>query len=469
MDDISIGLLKGIKKSFSSGVEESKTINDLLNKLDDKKADYEDAQKYAIEVGELLSKSFEENIDSASLPNGKMYYNIAKKVVDPELKEGFEKVSDYSTKVQKILNEDAKIGLKVQKPVYNQARSNGIVRRLADAESYDDVSWILKDPVVNFNQSVVDDTIKVNAEAHYKVGMHPKITRKVAGNACDWCMNLAGTYEYPDDVPDEVYHRHRDCRCIVTYNPGNGKAVQDVHSKKWFESEDKVETLGTQNVDYMGMPKKITFNSGDGDMKTVKVYKADGAQNIYIQNYDKQTKSMVAYLDDVINKKNKYGQIDNIIVLNNNRLKGIAAYRHDDNSLFISKELIDPNKFAKIVDPSIFPARSVTDVLDHELGGHKRHWDAVKRYKTDNKIDDLNDAKMQIESQMRKHVVNQMRSDPLYINKTVSVNAERSFYAKKSLNELIADANILVERNELSDNELNRLVKEVINYDGKSK
>lgn len=102
MDDISIGLLKGIKKSFSSGVEDSKTINDLLKKLDDKKADYEDAQKYAIEVGELLSKSFEENIDSASLPNGKMYYNIAKKVVDPELKEGFEKVSDYSTKVQKF-------------------------------------------------------------------------------------------------------------------------------------------------------------------------------------------------------------------------------------------------------------------------------------------------------------------------------------------------------------------------------
>lgn len=242
MDDISIGLLKGIKKSFSSGVEDSKTINDLLKKLDDKKADYEDAQKYAIEVGELLSKSFEENIDSASLPNGKMYYNIAKKVVDPELKDGFEKVSDYSTKVQKILNEDAKIGLKVQKPVYNQARSNGIVRRLADAESYDDVSWILKDPVVNFNQSVVDDTIKVNAEAHYKVGMHPKITRKVVGKACDWCMNLAGTYEYPDDVPDEVYHRHRDCRCIVTYNPGNGKTVQDVHTKKWSEISSRKES-----------------------------------------------------------------------------------------------------------------------------------------------------------------------------------------------------------------------------------
>lgn len=269
MDDISIGLLKGIKKSFSSGVEDSKTINDLLKKLDDKKADYEDAQKYAIEVGELLSKSFEENIDSASLPNGKMYYNIAKKVVDPELKEGFEKVSDYSTKVQKILNEDAKIGLKVQKPVYNQARSNGIVRRLADAESYDDVSWILKDPVVNFHQSVVDDTIKVNAEAHYKVGMHPKITRKVAGKACDWCMNLAGTYEYPDDVPDEVYHRHRDCRCIVTYNPGNGKTVQDVHTKKWIKDEKEIELRKIMSEKHPSKPEEIRHIGNNTTVKNV--------------------------------------------------------------------------------------------------------------------------------------------------------------------------------------------------------
>ena len=233
MEDISIELLEKIKKSFSSGVKDSKKISDLLNKLENKKVDYEDAQKYAIEIGELLAKAFEENIDSASLPNGKMYYNIAKKIVDPELKEGFKKVSDYSTKVQKILNEDAKIGLKVQKPKFNQARSNGIIRRLTDAESYDDVSWILKDPVVNFNQSIVDDTIKVNAEIHYKAGMHPKITRKVAGKACDWCMEQAGTYEYPDNVPDGVYHRHRDCRCVVTYDPGNGKTVQDVHTKKW--------------------------------------------------------------------------------------------------------------------------------------------------------------------------------------------------------------------------------------------
>lgn len=269
MDDISIGLLKGIKKSFSSGVEDSKTINYLLKKLDDKKADYEDAQKYAIEVGELLSKSFEENIDSASLPNGKMYYNIAKKVVDPELKEGFEKVSDYSTKVQKILNEDAKIGLKVQKPVYNQARSNGIVRRLADAESYDDVSWILKDPVVNFHQSVVDDTIKVNAEAHYKVGMHPKITRKVAGKACDWCMNLAGTYEYPDDVPDEVYHRHRDCRCIVTYNPGNGKTVQDVHTKKWIKDEKEIELRKIMSEKHPSKPEEIRHIGNNTTVKNV--------------------------------------------------------------------------------------------------------------------------------------------------------------------------------------------------------
>lgn len=243
MEDISIELLEKIKKSFSSGVKDSKKISDLLNKLENKKVDYEDAQKYAIEIGELLAKAFEENIDSASLPNGKMYYNIAKKIVDPELKDGFEKVSDYSMKVQKVLNEDVKIGLKVQKPKYNQARSNGIIRRLADAESYDDISWILKDPVVNFNQSVVDDTIKANAEMHYKSGRCATITRKVAGKACAWCMNLAGTYAYPNDVPDEIFHRHRDCRCIVMYKPSDKSYVQDVWDKNKYKDEKVMQKV----------------------------------------------------------------------------------------------------------------------------------------------------------------------------------------------------------------------------------
>ena len=43
---------------------------------------------------------------------------------------------------------------------------------------------------------------------------------------CDWCREVVGEYDYPD-VSDDVYKRHRYCRCTVEYKAGNGRA-QDV-------------------------------------------------------------------------------------------------------------------------------------------------------------------------------------------------------------------------------------------------
>lgn len=84
--------------------------------------------------------------------------------------------------------------------------------------------------MVNFSQSVVDDTVKANADFQYKAGLKPKIIRTEAGNCCDWCKGLAGVYAYPDVLKD-VYRRHRFCWCTVDYHPGDGKK-QDVWSKK---------------------------------------------------------------------------------------------------------------------------------------------------------------------------------------------------------------------------------------------
>ncbi|WBW49558.1 hypothetical protein O6R05_06060 [Peptoniphilus equinus] len=81
------------------------------------------------------------------------------------------------------------------------------------------------------SQAMVDDTIKTNVEFHHKLGLRPKIVRKEAGNCCDWCKEVVGTYEYPDEVPDNVYKRHRFCRCTVECNPGDGR-LQNVHTKE---------------------------------------------------------------------------------------------------------------------------------------------------------------------------------------------------------------------------------------------
>ena len=231
MEDIFPSLLQKIKAAFENARLDSKLLQGLLEKLERDQANYLDANQYAIEIGEILSKVLGAYLNNDSLPNGKMYYNIAKRLLDDVLGRNYELVTDYTRKVQEDLNIKAKIGLSVQIPELNQDRIVGLVNRLASEEDFGAVKWLLDETIVNFTQSIVDDSIQKNAEFHNKVGLHPKITRKTAGKCCKWCQGLEGSYRYPS-VPHDVYRRHINCRCTVEYNPRDGK-LQNVHTKKW--------------------------------------------------------------------------------------------------------------------------------------------------------------------------------------------------------------------------------------------
>ena len=243
VEDIVPSLLKKIKSEFEGARLDSEFLKDLLSKLHHSKASYLDANQYAIEIGEILSKALGASLTNETLPDGKMYYNIAQRVLTDVLGRNYELVSDYTEQVQKNLNSEAKIGLTAQIPELNQDRIDGLVNRLASEESFDDVKWLLVDPIVIFSQSIVDDSIRKNAEFHHKVGLSPKIVRRVVGHPCKWCKSLEGSYNYPE-VPKDIYRRHGNCRCTVDYHPGNGKK-QNVHTKRWAESQKsaKIEVL----------------------------------------------------------------------------------------------------------------------------------------------------------------------------------------------------------------------------------
>lgn len=243
VEDIVPSLLKKIKSEFEGARLDSEVLKDLLSKLHHSKASYLDANQYAIEIGEKLSKILGDSLTNETLPDGKMYYNIAQRVLTDVLGRNYELVSDYAEQVQKNLNSEAKIGLAAQVPELNQDRIDGLVNRLASEESFDDVKWLLVDPIVIFSQSIVDDSIRKNAEFHHKVGLSPKIVRRVVGHPCKWCKSLEGSYNYPE-VPKDIYRRHGNCRCTVDYHPGNGKK-QNVHTKRWAESQKsaKIEVL----------------------------------------------------------------------------------------------------------------------------------------------------------------------------------------------------------------------------------
>lgn len=251
VEDIVPSLLKKIKSEFEGARLDGEVLKDLLSKLHHSKASYLDANQYAIEIGEILSKVLGASLTNETLPDGKMYYNIAQRVLTDVLGRNHELVSDYAEQVQKNLNSEAKIGLAAQVPELNQDRIDGLVNRLASEESFDDVKWLIVDPIVIFSQSIVDDSIRKNVEFHHKVGLSPKIVRRVVGHPCKWCKSLEGSYNYPE-VPKDIYRRHGDCRCTVDYHPGNGKK-QNVHTKKWTDEKQKLvrkrSRIGIESVD----------------------------------------------------------------------------------------------------------------------------------------------------------------------------------------------------------------------------
>ena len=235
--DVLPDILQEVQDRFERDFGKSEIVRNAFETLKAKKATYKTANEFAIEVGEILSKALGASLIADKLPDGKMYYNIAQRLLTDVLGRNYEIISGYTRAVQKKLNTDAKISLKVQVPELNQDRIAGIVNRLASEEKFEDVSWLFGEPIVNFSQSIIDDSIQKNAEFHYKSGLQPEIVRKSYFHCCDWCQEVQGSYKYPR-VPRDVYRRHQRCRCTVDYDPKSGK-VQNVWTKKWSKEDSK--------------------------------------------------------------------------------------------------------------------------------------------------------------------------------------------------------------------------------------
>ncbi|HEN8974938.1 TPA: hypothetical protein U9D51_000157 [Streptococcus agalactiae] len=262
VDDVLPKLLKSVQQDFEKHFGKSEVVAKAFAELQAKKATYKTVNEFAVEVGRLLSLALANSVISDELPDGKMYYNIANRLVNDTLRHNYKLISDYAGDVQQNLNKQAKISLKIQRPPLNQDKIDGLVNRLASEPVFDDVKWLLDEPIVNFSQSIVDDCIRANADFHFKTGLKPTIERISTGKCCDWCDRLAGRYVYHEE-PKDFYKRHQHCQCVIDYHPKNGKR-QNSWSKKWTkETTDILERRKQMNID-------IRDNNRKSDIKEYK-------------------------------------------------------------------------------------------------------------------------------------------------------------------------------------------------------
>ena len=337
-NDIVPDLLKKIKKDFFDNAEKSAELEKLLLLLKDGKATYQEAYQFATKIGGILSEVLQTNISGSILPDGKMHYNIAERILNEMLGGNHKMVSGYSKQIQESLNKDAGVGLKTVIAPINQNRIDGLVNRLSHESSFDDVSWILGAPVVNFSQNVVDNHIKKNAEFHYKSGLKAKVIRTTNGKCCDWCDKLAGVYFYPK-VDKNVFRRHDRCDCIVEYYPGDGKK-QDVWSKRWSASH-KSSIIDTKRLDDIILPKSISAKARDIYVKvsypvrgTVRIKQGSTITNVNViagKDVRRQIDDIRRLTTQYKTKNEKLWQkITGIATLENDRVAELHWYQHPE-------------------------------------------------------------------------------------------------------------------------------------------
>lgn len=224
-------MLEKIKESFFAYYEKDKRITSLFNKIRDGTASYTEAHEFAVRVGNDLAKAYKINLDS------RLYgYEEARMLLRDPLEKNYELIADYCQQVQTILNQQYGLGIKSIVPEFSVDRMEGLATAISEATAEEAAMKLFGEPVINFSQNVVDESVRQNAALASKLGFTPQIIREYEGKHyerkklvdCAWCKNLAGIYNYSSVSASgsDVYKRHESCRCVVTYVPDKGKNVK---------------------------------------------------------------------------------------------------------------------------------------------------------------------------------------------------------------------------------------------------
>lgn len=250
--DIAPALQERIRIDFEGRVSASSTVKAVGNRIRDGTATLVDAHKYAERLGEILSDVLLAHLIEDALPDGRLYWNIADRTIRPMLENNFALANATAVEIQALIDRAAGLGLSSVSSELPTGRIKGLVDKATEAETFEEMTHWLGEPVVNCSESFFDDFVIANASARYRAGMSVTIERQLGSSEarsirrgktavryhipCEWCQRLAGTYDYGSLSPgDDVYRRHEACRCVVTYK--SGRYRQDVWSRKAWQAD----------------------------------------------------------------------------------------------------------------------------------------------------------------------------------------------------------------------------------------
>lgn len=129
MKDITPELQKSVLSDFYHRVEEDNKIQGILTG-EDKRATLAQVSRYAERLGEYAAESLKKHLTDETLPDGTLYWNIAKGVIPPLMQEVQKVATDMAVRVQTREDKKAGIGLKSVRPPFNQERIEAVMNKV---------------------------------------------------------------------------------------------------------------------------------------------------------------------------------------------------------------------------------------------------------------------------------------------------------------------------------------------------
>lgn len=236
MSEMQLVLREEIEKEFARRVRCDPKILEFGEKIALGTANFNDCQMYARRLGGVLGEVFQEKIKLGYILDQSMFREIGEMIIPEMLAQNHDLVMVAGEKVQEFMDSLERIALGPKRPPLKRDRIDGIIKNIAESQSDEQLAMRLRTHTENITESFYDDFIRENADFRYMNGYDPQIIRVMDSSekACKWCRSLAGTYDYAfvrDELTD-VFKRHENCHCIVTYKNNKLRYRQDVHSKR---------------------------------------------------------------------------------------------------------------------------------------------------------------------------------------------------------------------------------------------
>lgn len=249
MNDISPILLESVQGYFDMWFYADKEVKEIYKKVRNGTATFKEMKRFSERAGAILVESLKATFSADKLPDGKLYQNIAEKVIIPMLEDNHTLITEVCGYVADDLNKAARIGTKAVTAAFNADKAETVAQIAANCGEVVPGNKAAQ-LVENATMSMVDDFIQANLEFQKKLGLVPQIQRiyHKGKKHCEFCASLQYTGEYKGPgMPAEIFLRHRDCRCTLIYKPQKGP-YQDPWSKA---EEDDYQKLVADQRKYL--------------------------------------------------------------------------------------------------------------------------------------------------------------------------------------------------------------------------